>query len=496
MRKWNMMVLVLLLAAVPAAGMAQELPQLFGAVYESIGEGLAAGAQMAQSMQESELTLTLETDQAQLEEGKTATLTVTAGNPLPHETAVRFTLDLPEYVTADGETTWEALLPAAAVDEATGEATASQTTVMRRIALTPDAQSAQCEIRCEMEMGTRFYRAQTPLQLCVSSIAASAFADGTQDGRLNPGDAFSYRVALTNSGDAPKDVALELTLPERVTLGGEIETGFAQAGQKISGMVHVPAAQGDTDACVEVAFPVMIAPDALKGDEDAQRLIAPVISMDGQAVAAPRVQVCGPKISARLLAQDESLETGEETMLSVVVVNGGLAEADVQLSCVLPDGLTLAGEREDEDKKITPAVQDDQLPGAGEAIPVEGEAAAPVLQQENRTLVFDLHMDAAKQTADGVIAHTQVIEIPVRAQIEQGRMTQQALGTALAWSVGEEQAQLGEAVAMSVRPQTILGLTRADWNGVFWAGVLLLVTMVCLYAAVKKEKREEDYCFE
>ena len=59
-----------------------------------------------------------------------------------------------------------------------------------------------------------------------------------------------------------------------------------------------------------------------------------------------------------------------------------------------------------------------------------------------------------------------------------------------------DKAQLAEAVALSVKPQTVLGLTRADWNGVFWAGVLLLVAMVCLYAAVKKEKREEDYCFE
>ena len=59
-----------------------------------------------------------------------------------------------------------------------------------------------------------------------------------------------------------------------------------------------------------------------------------------------------------------------------------------------------------------------------------------------------------------------------------------------------KQAQLGEAVALSVLPQTVLGLTRADWNGVFWAGVLMLLTLICLYAAVKKEKCEEDYCFD
>ena len=37
MRKWNVMLLALLLALLPAAGMAQDLPQLFTEVYESIG---------------------------------------------------------------------------------------------------------------------------------------------------------------------------------------------------------------------------------------------------------------------------------------------------------------------------------------------------------------------------------------------------------------------------------------------------------------------------
>ena len=167
----------------------------------------------------------------------------------------------------------------------------------------------------------------------------------------------------------------------------------------------------------------------------------------------------------------------------------------MQLSCVLPEGLAFAGD--EEEKHIVPAAQDDgQLPGAGEAILVEDAQAEPVMRRENRTLMFDVHMAAARQTADGVIAHTQVIEVPVQARITQGRMTQQALGAALAWTVGDKQAQLGEAVALSVRPQTVLGLTRADWNGVFWAGVLLLITLVCLYAAVKKDKQEEDYCFE
>ena len=40
MKKWNMMMLAMALGCMPAAGMAQELPDLFAAVYEGVGEGL------------------------------------------------------------------------------------------------------------------------------------------------------------------------------------------------------------------------------------------------------------------------------------------------------------------------------------------------------------------------------------------------------------------------------------------------------------------------
>ncbi len=497
MRKWNMMLPALLLACVPAAGLAQDMPQLFTEVYESIGEGLAVGAQLANEARERELTLALEMDGERLEEGAAMLVTVTAGNPLPYETDVSFELTLPGHVTADGETMWTATLAPATMDAQTGEVVPSEKVFTREIILQAGAERAMAQIQCEMSMGTRFYKAAQPVQLCVPQVSVSAYADDTEEGRLNPGDAFAYRVAFANAGDAPKTMNLELMLPETAAVSGELPEGFAMTEEKVSGNVLVPAAQGETPASVEMIFPMRVAGDALEGDEDAQRLIAPEISVDGEKVAAPRIQICGPRIHARLMTPKESLEMGEETTLSIVVVNGGLAEADVQLSCMLPEGLMLADEEEEQKGKLLPAGQeDDQLPGVGEAIPVDDGKTAPVMRREDRSLVFDLHMDAARQTADGVIAHTQVIEIPVRARIAQDKQTQQMLGAALAWSVGGKQAALGEAVAMSVRPQTVLGLTSEDWNGVFWAGVLLMLTAICLYAAVKKDKREEDYCFD
>lgn len=516
MRKWNMMLLAMLLAALPVGGLAQEeavqtgelvqaaglireLPELFSGVYEGISEGLNQGAQLAQSAMQQELTLSVQTDSASIDEGKTALVTVTAGNPLPCEANVRFTLKLPQLIGMQGETTWEAVLPAAQFNEETGELEASETVIAREITLLEGGQSAESMIECEMEMGTRFYRSSVPIRLCVPAVTVHAYADGTNEGRVNPGDEFAYCIEIINSGDASKDMALEMTLPEATKLCGSLPEGFVSDGQVISGVACAPAAQGEKPSRVELVFPAAAAENALSGDDDAQRLIAPVLKVNGERAAAARVQICGAKISARLLSEHDALETGEETTLSIVVVNSGLAEADVELNCVLPQGLTLADEeREDEkEKKIVPPPQENnQLPGAGEAIPVEDAPVQSVMTQENNSLVFHVHMDAAQQTENGVIASTRVLEIPVRAEIARERMTQQMLGASLAWRVDDEQAQLAEAVALSVKPQTVLGLTRADWNGVFWAGVLLLVTVVCLYAAVKKDRRAEDYCFE
>lgn len=115
---------------------------------------------------------------------------------------------------------------------------------------------------------------------------------------------------------------------------------------------------------------------------------------------------------------------------------------------------------------------------------------------QDRTLVFDMHMDAAAEEADGVVARTKVFEIPVVADAPQDKLSERLVGASLAWSVNDQPAQLGDAVAMRVYRETFLGMSRADWNGMFWASVLLLATVICLFAAVRKDKKEEDFCCE
>ena len=119
------------------------------------------------------------------------------------------------------------------------------------------------------------------------------------------------------------------------------------------------------------------------------------------------------------------------------------------------------------------------------------------MTQTNGTLVFDVHMEAASEEEDGVVASTQVIEIPVVAAAPQQNLGERLVGASLAWNVGSEPTQMSEAVALRVVREEFMGLSREDWNGVFWAAVITVVTIALLYAAVRKENtKENDFCCE
>ena len=488
MKKRNMIPLMLSLAMIPAAGTAQELPDFLSAVYAGIGEGLEQGTLQALAAMDRELTLELAPQSRRIEEGHTMLLTVKAGNPRPQAAPVTLTLSLPGRLTASPDCTWEAVLPEAKMDPQTGEIVPSETTFTREIVLAPGGVSESVDIHAEMSMGTRFYRTQTALELCVPDVSADISLEGTQRGRVQPGDSYAYVLDVKNDGTAPKDVRVELTLPEGVD-AGMLPAGFAQAKNVISGQVRAEAM-----AQLQLSFPVTATQDVLEGDGDALRLLSGALHIDGERVPLPRVEVCGPKISARLLPGSESMEAGEETTLSVVVVNAGLAAADVQVSCVLPEGLMLPG-----DQEATPGEAAVLPPkeGAAPRVEVPGVPAAAVsFAEKSRMLVFDLHMDAARETADGIIANTQVLEIPVTARVPQDDLSEYLMGATLAWSVDEQQAQLGEAVVMRVHQGWFMGISKDEWNGVFWAGVLLMMAAVCLCAAARRNGTQEDFCCE
>ncbi len=494
MKKGFLLVLAALLALLPSAGWAEGLPELFTAVQEGVSEGLTLGA--AQAM-DGDLTLALSAGGAEggarIEEGQSLTLTLTAGNPRPEDTPVTIELHLPQRLLSAAEATWQAVLPAAQADPETGELVPSQTVFTREIALAAGGVSEEVTLEAEMSLGTRFYRARTPLAICVSDVSASADVLGVDEGRARLGDRLTYCADIVNAGMAAKDVPFELILPDGLALAGELPEGFVMTGRRISGQVRAEAAgiddAGAAASRMTLEFPVTVEPDALDGDADATRLLAATLRVDGERIAVPRVQLCAPRISARLIPESSSLETGEETTLRILVVNSGLAEADVRLTCVLPEGLTLAGEEQAD-------AADGEAQTEKDAQTVSAQQNEGPQKLENGALVYALHIPAAEEGESGVCAATTTIRLRVKAEAAQDNLKERLLGTSLAWDVDGGEAQLGEAVALRVKGEAFLGLTRGEWNGVFWAALLLAATIACLCAAVHTDKSDEDYSFE
>ena len=497
MKKWCLMVLAALCLLIPTVGSAQGLPDFLQAVQTGLSEGLSAGS----AAMEKDLTLSVTASDARVEAGRDVTLTIRAENPRPAETSVALTLSLPERLAAQANESlaWEAALPAAEMDEM-GALVPSVTTFTRTLTLMPGGESAQGTVTAEMSVGSRFYRQSLPIALCVADISARTSVTGTENGRLTAGKTMAYAVEIANAGTAEKTVPVELILPADVTLSGDLPEGFTRSQRQIRGEVKASAAAGDEPFKTTLVFPMTVNEDALDGDEDAMRLLTGALRVDGKRVALPRVQLCGAKISARLLPQTDSLKAGETMALRVVLVNSGLAGADVQVSCVLPEGLSLvtAEETETEPEEATDGEAESALPpetddGRGaDAEPVladEETLAEPEIRQENGAAVFSLHIDAA-----GEDAATRVVTLHVRADEPQENIKERLLGATLAWQTDAGEMQLGEAACVRVYQPMVFGLTKDEWMGILWAGLLLVVTVSCLFAAFNSENKREKYC--
>ena len=349
MKKICLIVLAAVCLLLPAAGMAQGLPDFIQAVQTGLSEGLAVGAAQTAAAMDKDLTLEISAQESRVEEGQTVVVTVTAQNPRPVDAEVSLTLALPERLALDAgqQNAWEATLPAAQMDE-TGTLQPSTTTFTRNLTLMPGGKSEQTTLSAEMNVGTRFYRAKMPMQLCVADVSAIAAVQGGKAGRANIGDTLVYALEIRNAGAADKNVPVDLVLPMGVELVSELPEGFTQSERRVTGEVCARAAENGEPTSMTLTWVVKAADNALDGDADAMRLLTGTLRVDGKRVAVPRIQLCGARISARLLPQAESLEAGEEMALNVVVVNAGLAAADVRVSCVLPEGISLVTEEQKE----------------------------------------------------------------------------------------------------------------------------------------------------
>ncbi|MBP3656179.1 MAG: hypothetical protein J6K32_05720 [Clostridia bacterium] len=502
MKKWSMITLAALCLALPSAGRAQALEELFDSVGGGLAQGMESGLQLAAQSMSEELTLAMGADPVRLEAGRTAVLEIEAGNPRAQETPVHIDIRLPERLAAQEALSFDAVLPAALYDEETGALAPSVTTFTREIAVVSGAESECVTAECEMSMGTRFYRARAQVEICMPDISVSAQAMGLDGGRLQPGDAFVYQIEISNAGAAPEELAVEMILPSGMMVGNPAPEGFAAGGGRVAGQVLAPAAADGEPSVVRLDVPVTIDEALLDRDADAQAVLGGVLRVGGERAALPRVQVVAPMISARLIPGGDSLAQGETMDMEVLVVNAGLAAADVRLSCLLPQGLTLvppeadAQDEEEREAAAAAASGGDDGGADGAAEPVEA-AFTPEIGQagDDGAVVLNLHMDAAEDTGEGVSAATRRLTLRVRADEDMEDAGERLVGAALSYSADGGEAQLGEAVALRVYRKAFLGLEAAEWNAIFWATLLMAATVSCLYAAIRTEKKEE-YVFD
>lgn len=480
MKKTIMMFLLCLL--VPACASAQGLDAFIEAMGEGTAAGITGGARQVFSALDTDLSLSLSASDARVEEGRTMTLTIAAHNPRPQQTPVSIEVMLPSCLSANMKLAWDAVLPAAKVDPASGEITPSELIFTREIGLAPGAGSMQASIVAEMSVGSRFYRANLPVKVCVSDVQVQAFIPDGGDGRMKPGEEFAYCIEVTNAGAAARDVEIKLTLPKGAEMSGDAPQGFTFEDGVLSGLVRAEAAAEDEAGAAAslavVQVPVRVSEDVLSGDEDAVKLLSGELQADGKDISLPRIQACGPRISARLVAQKETLQAGEEMDMHILVMNSGLAQADVTVSCMLPDGL-----------EIVPA---EATPGEAEdgAETVMAEMESEPAQLGEGALTYTVHMDAAREGEAGMEAATHTYALRVRATQDQDAL----LGAALAWSTDEGEVQLGKAVAVQVERAGFMGIAKEEWNAVFWAAALMVMAVVCLYAAVRPQHKEEYSC--
>ena len=141
------------------------------------------------------------------------------------------------------------------------------------------------------------------------------------------------------------------------------------------------------------------------------------------------------------------------------------------------------------DKALPPDDSDDKPVEAEAVLADEATLAEPEIRQENDTIVFALHMDAA-----GEEANTRVVTLHVRADEPQENIKERLLGATLAWQIDAGETRLGEAACVRVYRPMVLGLTKDEWMGIFWAGLLLVVTVSCLFAAFNSDNKRERYC--
>lgn len=440
----------------------------WGRVWADTQAGLERYVQALRLSGTRDLSLVLEADRLELQDGETATLEAVIENPYLWEQTVSLQLHLTEgcFQVEGDATQWTGALPAATLDEAGGIVPARVCMTWQLTAL--EAAGGEEGLRLAdaivtLSQDSRRYQSAQSLRLYSPRVSVQVHASTRT---AHPEGEVLYTVLCANRGPASGSAQVRLALPEGLIPAELDMPGAARVEDgALVWEMQVPAAAYADGALLRPGYAVgvarvQVAADALDGVQSGRRLLTGEVTANGEALPPQRLTVSGPLLSLQVACDAERLAPGEEMTVALVLENAGAAPADVTLQAALPEGLRVA-----------------RLVTRGLSGKIAGD-----------TVSWKVHMDAAATGGDGQpIPAAERVEFVVQAQSLPGGERERLLGLFGTYRAGAQTPGISNVAQVSLETPTFLGATKSDWQAMLWAGVLLFATGLCLLLVVRRE---------
>lgn len=465
--RWAVFFMLVLLAL--PAGAEERRPLDVNKVLSGIEEGIGKYVAALGQSNARDLSLVCQADAVRIVEGDVVTLEALVSNPHLYEEAVSVSLSVPEgcFAVEGTPLLWQGKLPAAQLD-AGGAVEPSRTRLVWRLTVqpVPGAEDGFQAIDAVVTMSqdSRYYQDTASFSLLAPRISVRTNASARV---AQPEGTLMYTVLLTNNGPAAGQVTVRQQLPDGLRpVEMKVPAGARVDGADLVWDVEVPAATYDGEALVEPAYAVRVGrveveADVLDGVLTGRKVLVSQVTAGDERLTPQRVTVQGPLLSLQLLCEATSARAGDEIPLALVIENKGRAPADVTVQAALPQGMALA-------RFVTR--------GMGNKI-------------SGQTLSWNVHLDAAQMGLDGRLVPTQErIEFIASAKALSSGERERLLGVFATYRAGNQTPGISNVAQVTLKGSTFMGATQEEWAALFWATLLLLVTGVCLYCTIRREK--------
>lgn len=464
--RWAVFFVLLVLALpVGAEGFSLDLNKILSGIEEGVSQYAAA---LGQSNAR-DLSLVAQADKQTIVEGDVVTLEAVVTNPHLYEEAVSVRLSVAQdRFEIDGSPLeWQGKLPAATLD-AKGTVEPSRTRLVWQMRVLPvpggDDGLQELDAVVTMAQDSRYYQSAASFELLAPRISVRTNASSRT---AQPEGALVYTVVCTNNGPAAGSVQVRQELPEGLkAIDLEAPAAARIEGRTLVWDVTVPAATYDGDTLVEPAHVVRIAKveveaGVLDGVSSGRKVLVSDVTANGERLTPQRLTVQGPLLSLQIECGVQNVRAGDEIPVALIVSNKGRADADVTLQTVLPKGMALS-------RFVTRGMHN---------------------KISGQTLSWQVHLDAAQMGLDGRLVPTQErIEFVAKAQAVGEGERQRLLGVFSTYRAGNQAPGISNVAQVTLSRTTFLGATQEEWAALFWATLLLLVTGVCLYCTIRREK--------